>query len=72
MILYLDPYSKDGSVHIREKFLNTKYLHGTAEGLYNAFERALKHVGLEESKPKLIGFGCDGSGVNIAKGGFSY
>ena len=70
MILYLDPYCKDGSVHIRDQFLTTRYLNsGTAKGLYEAFGRALKYVGLEELKSQLIGFGCNGTNVNIAEGG---
>ena len=70
MILYLDPYCKDGSVHIRDQFLTTRYLNsGTAEGLYEAFGRALKYVGLEELKSQLVGFGCNGTNVNIAEGG---
>jgi len=70
MILYLDPYCTDGQVHIRNRFLTTRYLKsGTAEGLYDAFGNALKYMGLEESKAKLIGFGCDGTNVNIAEGG---
>ena len=70
MILYLDPYCKDGSVHIRDQFLTTRYLNsGTAKGLYEAFGRALKYMGLEELKSQLIGFGCDGTNVNIAEGG---
>ena len=70
MILYLDPYRTDGQVHIQNRFFTTRYLKcGTAEGLYNAFGNALEYMGLEESKSKLIGFGCDGTNVNIADGG---
>ena len=57
-------------MHIRDQFLTTRYLHsGTAAGLYDAFGRALKYVDLEESKSHFIGFGCDGTNVNIAEGG---
>jgi len=49
MILYLDPHCTDGQVHIRNRFLTTRYLKsGTAEGLYDAFGSALKYMGLEE------------------------
>ena len=51
MILYLDPYCKDGCVHITKRCLTTRYLNcGTAEGLYDAFGKVLKHIGPEESK----------------------
>ena len=57
-------------MHVKNRFLTTRYLSsGTATGLYEAFERALNYVGLEECKAKLIEFGCDGTNVNIAKGG---
>ena len=50
--------------------MTTRYLNsGTAEGLYEAFGRTLKYMGLDELKSQLIGFGCDGTNVNIAEGG---
>jgi len=68
MILYLDPYYKDSEVHIRNRFLTTRYLKsGTAESLYDAYGNASKYIGLEEYKAKFIGFGCDGTNINIAE-----
>ena len=47
----------------------TYYTCGTAESLYDAFGKALKYMGLEDSKSKFIGFGCDTTNVNIADRG---
>ena len=70
MILYLDRCSTDGQVHVRNRFLTTWCLSSsTVIGLYEVFERVLNFVGLEEYKAKFIGFGCDGTNVNIAEGG---
>ena len=66
MTLYLDRHSTDGRVHVRNRFLTTRYLNcGTAKGLYEAFGRVLNYVSFEEYKNKLIGFTCDGTKVNI-------
>jgi len=67
MILYLNPYCTDGWVHIRNRFLTTRYLKsGTAEGLHDVLGNVnLKYMVLEESKAKFIWFGCN---VNIVEG----
>ena len=41
----------------------------TAAGLYESLIRAFSHMGVEEWEDKLIGFGCDGTSVNIAANG---
>ena len=39
---------------------------GTAEGLYECFEKAMNYMGIEDSwKAKMIGLGCDGMSVNL-------
>ena len=72
LALYFDPYASDGKVHVRNKFLSVRRpKSGCAEGLFECLEKAVGHVGIADSdwKDKLIGFGCDGTSVNIAAGG---
>jgi len=70
MIVYFDSECDDGMVHVRDRFFTTRFLqHATAEGLYDAYTNAMRYMGLEESKSKMIGFGCDGTNANIADGG---
>jgi len=40
-----------------------------AKGLFECFTRALDYVGIVGWEEKLIGFGCDGTSVNIGAGG---
>ena len=61
---------KDGKVHVCNKFLSARHpKSGTAEGLWECFQQAVSHGGIVDWKDKLIGFGCDGTSVNIAAGG---
>ena len=70
LALYFDPRAKDGKVHVRNRFLSVRHpKHGTAEGLFECFQRAVSHVGIVDWEDKLVGFGCDGASVNIAAGG---
>ena len=60
LVLYFDPYSNDGSVHLRDVFLCVRqHWYLNAEGLCKCFGRALSYMGSYVSH-KLIGFGCDG------------
>ena len=42
--------------------------HGSTEGLYDCFEKAMTYIGIEDSwKAKMIGLGCDGMNINLGK-----
>ena len=70
LVLYFDPYTDDGKVHVRNKFFAVRQpKNGTAAGLYESLVRAFNHVDVNDWKDKLIGFGCDGTSVNIAGNG---
>lgn len=40
-----------------------------ATGLFEAFQRALAYLELDQQPSKLIGFGCDGANVNMGNNG---
>ena len=70
MVMHFDPYSQDGAVHVRDRFLTVRRpSRCDAKGLYECFERALAYVGVTDWQTKLIGFGCDGTYVKIGEGG---
>ena len=70
LVLTFDPHAKDGKVHVHDRFLTVRQpKSGNAEGLFECFKTALSYVGLANWEDKLIGFGCDGTSVNIAAGG---
>lgn len=70
MVVYFDPYSSDGSVHVRNRYLCVRQPKTVcATGLFDSFQRALAFYQLDEQPSKLIGFGCDGANVNIGGGG---
>ena len=65
--LYYDQHAKDGKVHVPDRFFTVRQpKSGNAEGLFDCFKNALSLVGLANWEDKLIGFGCDGTSVNIA------
>ena len=65
MVVYFDPHTQDGAVHVRDRFLTVRRpSRCDAKGLYECFERALTYVGVTDWQTKLIGFGCDGTNVN--------
>ena len=67
--LYLDPHAPDGKVHVCNRFLSVRQpTRADAKGLLECFTRALDYVGIVGWE-KLIGFGCDGTSVNIGAGG---
>ena len=69
-LLHFDPYSKYGMVHIRDSFFTVRHLSsGTSRGLYYCMQKAVEHMGAADWKTKLIGFGCDGTNVNMTDGG---
>lgn len=68
--LFFDPYSQDGVVRVRSKFLAVHQpSSGNAVGLHESFTKALSRVGIENWKQKLVGFGCDGASVNMGANG---
>lgn len=70
LVQYFDPHGDDGKVHTRDKFLTVRQPNSSnAEGLYECFVRALSYVGVADWESKLIGFGCDGTNVNIGAHG---
>ena len=74
LVLHLDPYAKDGKVHVFDSFIAVTVRHlssGTGQGLFDCLLRAVEYMGLGATdwKAKLIGFGCDGTNANMANGG---
>ena len=70
LVLTFDPHAKDGKVHVHDRFLTVRQpKSGNADSLFECFKNALSYVGLVNWEDKLIGFGCDGTSVNIAAGG---
>ena len=71
LIVYLDYNSSDGRVRVLNKFLTVRRPMSTdAEGLFNCLQHAVKYAGLSDDwYMKLVGFGCDGTSVNIGDRG---
>ena len=68
LVLYFDPYSADGMVHVHDSFFTVRQpKSGTAQGLFDCLKSAVKHMGATDWEKKLIGFGCDGANVNIGE-----
>ena len=67
LVLYFDPYSSDGLVYLRNVFLCVRQpSSANAEGLYECFGRTLSYMGIDVPH-KLVGFGCDGTNVNMGE-----
>jgi len=57
-------------VYVLNKFFAVRQpKDGTAAGLYESFIRKFSYMGVQDWEDKLIGFGCDGTSVNIAANG---
>lgn len=70
LVVYFDPLSSDGQVHVRNRFFCVRHLSsGTGTGLFDCFEKAMEYMKLEAWKTKMIDLGCDGTNANIADGG---
>ena len=68
--LFFDPYGADGKVHVRSQFLGVLQPSTVdASELTACFERAMDLAGVDDWQTKLVGLGCDGASVNIAKNG---
>ena len=63
LVLYIDPYTVDGKVHIRSKFFAVQQ----QACMYLLQEPFIIYIYIyvNDWKDKLIGFGCDGTSVNI-------
>ena len=54
MAIYLDPYTDDGRMHVRNCFFSSRYpCSVTGEGLYQCFCDAVKFVGVDNWKTNL-------------------
>ena len=70
LVVYFEPFSTDGSVHVRNRYLCVRQPNSVcATGLFEAFQRALAYLELDQQPSKLIGFGCDGANVNMGNNG---
>ena len=67
LVVYLDHNAADRRIHIVNKFFSVRRPRsGDAKGLFECLKQAVKYMGLpNEWNKKLIGFGCDGTAVNI-------
>ena len=74
LVLCLDPYAKDGKVHVCDSFITVTVRHlssGTGQALFDCLLVAVEYLGLGATdwKAKLIGFGCGSTNANMANGG---
>lgn len=70
LVVYFEPFSTDVSVHVRNRYLCVRQPNSVcATGLFEAFQRALAYLELDQQPSKLIGFGCDGANVNMGNNG---
>ena len=66
LVVYFDPYTQNGKVHIKNKFLTVRCpARSNAEGLYECFTRTLTYAGIPDWENKLVGFVSDGASANI-------
>ena len=70
LVVYFDPYSSDGSVYVRNRYLCVRQPRTVcASGLFDCLQKALAFCELDEQPSKLIGLGCDGANVNMGGNG---
>ena len=70
LILYFDPSSDDGVIHVRNQFFTVQQLRsGAGAGLFQCLIAAMAYMGVDDWKSNVIGLGCDGTNANIAAGG---
>lgn len=66
LVVFCDPYSTDGKVHVRNNFLTVRCPgRSNAAGLFACLKAAMGFVGVSNWESKLIGVGCDGANVNM-------
>ena len=67
LAVYFDHSAADHKVCVVNRFFSVRRPNsGTAKGLSDCLKQAVKYVGLpSEWNKKLVGFGCDGTSVNI-------
>lgn len=64
LVLYFDPHAKDGKVHVRDTILMVREPEWNTKSLFECFTNTLTLVGVSNWEEN-IGFGCDGTSVNI-------
>ena len=70
LILYFDPYSSDGKVHVCDRYFAVRELSsGTAQGLFECLQDAIQYMGITNWQTKMIGLGCDGCSANMGDRG---
>ena len=70
LVVFCDPYSSDGRVHVRNYFLTVRRPERVnAAGLHACLRAAMGFVGVANWESKLIGVGCDGANVNLGTTG---
>ena len=70
LVVFCDPYSADGIVHVRNSFLTVRRPgRANAAGLFACLKAAMGFVGVANWETKLIGVGCDGANVNMGTTG---
>ena len=70
VVQHFDPHGHDGKVHTCDKFHTIRQPNSSnAEGLYECFVKVVSYVGVADWESKLIGFGCNGTNVNIGSHG---
>ena len=71
LVLYFDPHSTDGKVHVRDRFFSRSgtFGSGSASGLLECLRRALQYMNITDWQQKMIGLGCDGCSANMGERG---
>ena len=70
LVVFSDPYSADGRIHVRNDFLTVRRLkRANAEGLMACLRATMGCLGVAKWESKLIGVGCDGANVNMGTTG---
>ena len=70
LVVFCDPYTTDGRVHVRNNFLTVRRPgRANAAGLLACLRAAMGFVGVANWESKLIGVGCDGANVNMGTTG---
>ena len=71
LVVFCDLHSTAGKVRVSSQFLTVRLPGGcTAQGLFSFLQAALSYVGIPNWEKKIIGFGCDGTSVNIGGRGY--
>ena len=71
LVIYVDHSAAGHKLCVVNRFFSVHRPHsGVAKGLFDCLKQAVKNVGLpNEWNKKLVGFGCDGTNVNLGERG---